>query len=284
MISLVAFEVSYTLNQEFSLKSIIDSIYNNKFEKYKNIIKQSDQELNLTIVTVGDDPASAVYVRNKIALMEKAGVRCSHLYMKRASQEELDLIAKETDNPIIFQLPLPDGLVAPDLPLCVDVDGFGLEAMSHILNDSSWLLPCTVEAVFDIIKHTFHSIVGMKVAVIGRSKIVGKPLVVELINRGATVTSFNSSSNLGSVDWSGFDIIVSATGCHGILRSSQIKEHQLVIDVGISRKDGRLVGDIEHDVIDHSCNITPVPGGVGRLTVMNVLGNAIKLAGINKKK
>ena len=119
---------------------------------------------------------------------------------------------------------------------------------------------------------------GLKVAVVGRSNIVGKPLAIELINRQSTVSSFNSRSDLEAVDWNQFDVIVVATGFHGTLDNTQFIEGQLIIDVGINRVDGKLVGDIRHhDGILSAAAITPVPGGVGRLTCLHVLGNAVKL-------
>ncbi|MCW8329874.1 bifunctional 5,10-methylenetetrahydrofolate dehydrogenase/5,10-methenyltetrahydrofolate cyclohydrolase [Photobacterium sp. SDRW27] len=264
------------------MKSVINTIFETKLAELKDKITTLSTSVRLTIVTVGDDPASKVYVRNKIRLFDELGLECQHITLAEATtvQADLDLLAENADHPILFQLPLPNGLVAPDLPATVDVDGFGSETLGQLVLGQNLVLPCTVQATIDIISAHCgeHNFAGLKVAVVGRSNIVGKPLAIELINRQSTVASFNSRSDLAAVDWNKFDVIVVATGAHGILDNSQFIEGQLIIDVGINRVDGKLVGDIRHhDGILSAAAITPVPGGVGRLTCLHVLGNAVKL-------
>lgn len=270
------------------MKSVINTIYEDKLVELKNKISDQQLAVKLTIVTIGDDPASKVYVNNKIRLFSELNLECNHITLPQVgtSQSDLDGLAASATHPILFQLPLPNGLVAPDLPAVVDVDGFGSEALGLLVLGQSAVLPCTVQATIDIIAAHCgeYNFSGLKVAVVGRSNIVGKPLVIELINRQSTVASFNSRSDLNVVDWNKYDVIVVATGAHGILDNSQFIEGQLIIDVGINRVDGKLVGDIKHhDGILSSAAITPVPGGVGRLTCLHVLGNAIKLAEIYGK-
>ncbi|MGF1681683.1 tetrahydrofolate dehydrogenase/cyclohydrolase catalytic domain-containing protein [Photobacterium minamisatsumaniensis] len=266
------------------MKSVISAIYEAKLAELKEQVVTLNKPVRLTIVTVGDDPASKVYVRNKVRLFDELGLECNHLTLDEAvtKQDDLDTLAEQTDHPILFQLPLPNGLVAPDLPAAIDVDGFGSETLGQLVLGQNSILPCTVQATIDIISSQCgeSNFAGLKVAVVGRSNIVGKPLAIELINRQSTVASFNSRSDLGAVNWQQFDVIVVATGAHGILDNSQFIEGQLIIDVGINRVDGKLVGDIKHhDDILSLAAITPVPGGVGRLTCLHVLGNAIKLVG-----
>ena len=260
------------------MKEIIDSIFNEQLQAHKSELLSRASQPKLAIVTVGEDPASQVYVRNKMKLLSEAGVDCLHIVKdaETTTQSDLDLMVAASDIPLLFQLPMPNGLQAPDLPLARDVDAFGLEAMSRIMHGTATVLPCTVQAVLDIIESCSKPMAGLKVAVVGRSNIVGKPLVVELINQQATVSSFNSKSDLSGVEWGRFDVVVVATGSHGVVKASMFNKGQLVIDVGINRIDGKLVGDVEHDE-SSDADITPVPGGVGRLTVMNVLGNLIKL-------
>lgn len=265
------------------MKEVINTLYETKLAELKDKIDTLNLPVKLTIVTVGDDPASKVYVRNKIRLFDQLGLPCQHITLdeRGTTQSDLDGLAEKADHPILFQLPLPNGLVAPDLPAAVDVDGFGSEALGQLVLGQNAVLPCTVQATIDIIAtHCGESnFPGLKVAVVGRSNIVGKPLAIELINRQSTVSSFNSRSDLEAVDWNQFDVIVVATGFHGILENTQFIEGQLIIDVGINRVDGKLVGDIKHhDGIVSAAAITPVPGGVGRLTCLHVLGNAVKLA------
>ncbi|WP_413113242.1 tetrahydrofolate dehydrogenase/cyclohydrolase catalytic domain-containing protein [Thaumasiovibrio sp. DFM-14] len=264
------------------MKSVINSLYESTLANLKAKVDAEQLPVELTIVTVGDDPASKVYVRNKKRLFDALDLPCHHLTLDEATttQMDLDKLAETTSHPILFQLPLPNGLEAPDLPSVIDVDGFGSETLGKLVLGSNIVLPCTVQAVIDIIAQHYgeNGFAGRKVAVIGRSNIVGKPLAIELINRQCTVSSFNSRSDLVAVDWHQFDVVVVATGLHGTLQSDQFKQGQLVIDVGINRVNDKLVGDIKH-VEGHLADaaITPVPGGVGRLTCLHVLGNAIKL-------
>lgn len=264
------------------MKSVINTIYEAKLEELKSKITTLSMPVQLTIVTVGDDPASKVYVRNKIRLFDQLGLECHHITLAEETtvQADLDTLAANADHPILFQLPLPSGLTAPDLPVNIDVDGFGSASLGQLVLGQNIVLPCTVQATIDIISAHCgeHNFAGLKVAVVGRSNIVGKPLAIELINRQSTVASFNSRSDLFAVDWNKYDVIVVATGAHGILDNSQFIEGQLIIDVGINRVDGKLVGDIKHHHgMVTAASITPVPGGVGRLTCLHVLGNAVKL-------
>ncbi|MDV5168621.1 bifunctional 5,10-methylenetetrahydrofolate dehydrogenase/5,10-methenyltetrahydrofolate cyclohydrolase [Photobacterium rosenbergii] len=264
------------------MKAVINTLYEAKMAELKEKIDAESIPVQLTIVTVGDDPASKVYVRNKVRLFEALELPCHHIVLPEegTTQADLDGLAAKADHPILFQLPLPNGLVAPDLPAAVDVDGFGSEALGQLVLGQNPVLPCTVQAAIDIIElHCGEfSFPGLKVAILGRSNIVGKPLAIELINRQSTVSSFNSRSDLAAVDWNQFDVIVVATGYHGTLDNTQFIEGQLIIDVGINRIEGKLVGDIKHhDGHLSAAAITPVPGGVGRLTCLNVLGNAVKL-------
>ncbi|USD63961.1 bifunctional 5,10-methylenetetrahydrofolate dehydrogenase/5,10-methenyltetrahydrofolate cyclohydrolase [Vibrio sp. SCSIO 43136] len=272
------------------MKKVISELHDATLSKLKQEIEKQNLSVELTIVTVGDDPASQVYVRNKIRLFEQLELPCHHLVLPEVgtTQNDLDGIAAKADHPILFQLPLPNGLIAPDLPASVDVDGFGSEALGKLVLGEAPVLPCTVQAAIDIIENHLdddQGFAGLNVAVIGRSNIVGKPLVIELINRQSTVTSFNSRSKTDNTDWSEFDVVVVATGHHGTLDNSQFRKGQLIVDVGINRIDGKLVGDIKHlEDVNTEASITPVPGGVGRLTCLHVLGNAVKLNAYNQSK
>ncbi|WP_064609173.1 bifunctional 5,10-methylenetetrahydrofolate dehydrogenase/5,10-methenyltetrahydrofolate cyclohydrolase [Photobacterium sp. J15] len=265
------------------MKAVINTIYESKLATLKDKIAALSAPVQLTIVTVGEDPASKVYVRNKIRLFDELGLTCNHITLaeETTTQSDLDDIAAKAEHAILFQLPLPNGLEAPDLPASVDVDGFGSEALGQLVLGQNSILPCTVQATIDIIASHFgeNNFAGLKVAVVGRSNIVGKPLAIELINRQSTVSSFNSRSDLESVDWKRYDVVVVATGAYGVLESTQFFKGQLIIDVGINRVDGKLVGDVKHNFeVEPMAAITPVPGGVGRLTCLHVLGNAVKLA------
>ncbi len=232
----------------------------------------------IQIITVGEDEASKVYVQNKKKLLSDLGITCVHTQLGSAiSQSDLNNLISAVDCPTLLQLPLPHGLTAPAIPKDYDIDGFSPDSLGDIMSGNPRILPCTVQGIMDIIEEVGVDVRGTKVAILGRSKIVGIPLAVELINRQATVTSYNSLSDLTEVNWRLYDIIVTATGCHGVVKSSYFCSGQLVIDVGINRVDGKLCGDVLHDH-DSEAQITPVPFGVGRLTVLNVVKNAIKLS------
>lgn len=263
------------------MKELIANLADTKVQSLKRKVAESDKPFKITIVSVGEDPASKVYIRNKLLKLDEVGIDCSHIQIEAKDENKglLQKIASESDDPILFQLPIPDGWSVPDLPAWRDVDAFGTEAFGELMQGSEKVLPCTVQAVFDIMEAYYQSssVTGLKVAVIGRSPIVGKPLAVALINRQATVTAFNSKSDLNSVDWHQFDAVVVATGVHGVVSASQFKKGQLVIDVGINRVDGKLKGDVYHDD-ESDASITPVPNGVGKLTVANVIHNAVALS------
>ncbi|MDK9790074.1 bifunctional 5,10-methylenetetrahydrofolate dehydrogenase/5,10-methenyltetrahydrofolate cyclohydrolase [Vibrio sp. D431a] len=263
------------------MKNLIAGLAERKLSKVKDKIKNSGIKHSITIVSVGDDPASQIYIKNKKLKLAEVGIECNHVEI--AAEEDnkglLQEIADSSETPIFFQLPIPDGWVVPELPAKRDVDAFGLEAFGLLMQGCEPVLPCTVQAVFDIV-HEYRGkegVAGLKVAVIGRSPIVGKPLSVALINRQATVTALNSKSNLDEVDWHSFDVVVVATGYHGVVSSSQFRKGQLIIDVGINRIDGEIKGDVFHDN-DSEASITPVPNGVGKLTVANLISNIVELS------
>ncbi|CAL9987980.1 tetrahydrofolate dehydrogenase and cyclohydrolase [Vibrio phage D479] len=220
---------------------------------------------SITIVTAGDDPASEVYVRQKVNVLTGFGATVNHIQMAiPTTQEELDAVVRNcNDTGILVQLPLPDGLVCPSIPDHQDVDGFNL---------TSKVLPCTAQACLDIMHSEVGSIEGLNVLVLGRSNIVGFPLAVECIKQGATVTVGNSKSKW--FRYEDFDIVVVATGARAHYATEFI-DVPLVIDVGIHRIEGKVVGDVIGST--GYSNITPVPGGVGPFTVLNVARNLVKL-------
>lgn len=271
----------------------------------------------LAIVTIGDDPASEVYVNGKKKECEEQGVLCYHTRISDSTFSDgpamclwiLNYIHSLECNPtidgILVQLPIVSNLLTEGekkhIAECVsaekDVDGFSNENLGKVMaTRNPKILPCTVQGVMQIIDHhygiTDSDYTGKKVIVIGRSKIVGMPLVNHLIMNNATVININTKNNDRIIELSkGADIFVVATGRHGSLTSHVVqycaKEDSdvLVVDVGINRVDGKLKGDflIEPcplNVPAVNITYTPVPGGVGRMTVLNVIGNLIKLCKI----
>tara|TARA_Y100001960_G_scaffold194919_1_gene204090 strand:- start:50337 stop:51095 length:759 start_codon:yes stop_codon:yes gene_type:complete len=250
------------------LKDKLDLLYRKQFEELGSL-----EGTSIQIITVGNDVASEIYVRNKIKLLEKLNCRVVHTKLEaNITQDKLNdqvyLYGREFTGQFV-QLPLPEHLKEPDIPAFQDVDGFN--------SSNKKVLPCTVQACLDIIQEIEGDIKGKNIAILGRSNIVGLPLVVECIKLGGTVSSFNSNSVLPK-KWDAYDIVVSATG-NRFLTAEEFQNVNLVVDVGIHRVEGKVCGDIIHEKNKflNSKNITPVPFGVGRFTVLNVARNLKKI-------
>lgn len=248
------------------MKNKLDLLYSNQLKELGDL-----SDTSIQIITVGEDVASQIYVKNKIKLLSTLNCNVKHTVLpENTSQEELENIINLRGRNFtaqFVQLPLPKHLEEPEIPAHQDVDGFN--------PSNKKVIPCTVQACLDIMDYSVGNISGLKIAILGRSNIVGLPLVVECIKKSATVTSFNSQSEMPN-DWSEYDIVVSATG-NRFLTNKDLKNTKLVIDVGIHRIDGKICGDIIHLENEESNHITPVPFGVGRFTVLNVARNLRKL-------
>lgn len=250
------------------LKEKLDQLYEKQIKELETL-----EGFTMGIITVGNDPASEIYVANKVKLLKSLNCDVKHFVLEdNITQDELDKfinIECKEYNGLLVQLPLPKHLDEPIIPAHQDVDGFN--------KNNENVIPCTVQACLDIMDDVYGDIKGANIAVLGRSNIVGLPLVLECIKRSATVTSLNSHSKKIN-DWSQFDIVVSATG-NRFLTDTELKNVSLVIDVGIHRVEGKICGDIIYNEGDKtkSKTITPVPFGVGRFTVLNVARNLKKL-------
>lgn len=245
---------------------------------------------HLLVVTVGTDPASEIYVRNKKRVAEKVGIEVEHItFSKAVTQEILEtFIEVKGYNPeidgILVQLPLPAHLnvagIMDKIPKEKDVDGFSWRNLGHALIDGPHHMACTPQAVMFIIKHMYPDLDGKTVTVLGRSNIVGKPLAAELINAGATVSVCNSATpdEVRTTLCQQSDIVVSATGVPKTVGYEELQNALLVIDVGINKIGKNIVGDIDVDSLDkhnYQGSITPVPGGVGLLTVTFLMVNTL---------
>ncbi len=244
----------------------------------------------LAVILVGDDPASQVYVRNKNRACEEVGIY-SEMYTlpKETTQEELlGLIAQLNESPqihgILVQLPLPKHLDAEKVLLAIspekDVDAFHPSNVGKIMIGSYSFLPCTPAGVMELISRTGIDVSGKECVVIGRSNIVGKPQAMLLLHANATVTICHSrTKNLAEVCRRA-DVIVSAVGRAGFVTADMVKEGAVVIDVGMNRDaNGKLVGDVLFDeVAEKASYITPVPGGVGPMTITMLLKNTVTAA------
>ena len=244
----------------------------------------------LAVILVGSDPASAVYVRNKRRACQRVGFRSfdHDLPADTGEGELIDLVERLNADPlvhgILLQLPLPAGIDATALIDRIDphkdVDGFQAENVGRLALRQRGLRPCTPKGVMTLLAHTDQPVRGKKAVVIGVSNHVGRPLILELLLAGCTTTGCHRFTRDLAAEVRQADIVVSAAGRPGLVRGEWIKPGAVVIDVGINRlEDGRLVGDIEFDPARERASwITPVPGGVGPMTVATLIGNTLEAA------
>ena len=246
-----------------------------------------DRAPGLAVILVGDDPASAVYVRNKANACKEVGFY-SEKINKPASITQAELLTEierlnDDDNVdgILVQLPLPAHLDANDVIEAIDpakdVDGFHSENIGKLMQNKSFLRPCTPKGVMTMLATIGIDLVGKNCVVVGASNIVGRPMAMELLNARATVTICNSKTQDLSEKVKQADVVVVAVGIPKMIQGDWIKEGAIVIDVGINRLDsGKLVGDVDFDSAkDKAAWITPVPGGVGPMTIATLLENTL---------
>ncbi len=244
----------------------------------------------LAVIIVGDDPASRVYVNNKKKACAEVGFYSEELALPaETTQEELlghiaQLSARPEINGILCQLPLPKGLdesaVIAAIPPEKDVDAFHTENTGHIMIGDYSFLPCTPAGVIELLDAYDIPIEGKNCVVIGRSNIVGKPMAMLLLHRGGTVTICHSKTRDLPAITRQADILVSAVGRAGFVTADMVSEGAVVIDVGINRTaEGKLCGDVAFDEVEPLCSaITPVPGGVGPMTIAMLMQNTLTAA------
>ncbi|OUU21447.1 MAG: bifunctional methylenetetrahydrofolate dehydrogenase/methenyltetrahydrofolate cyclohydrolase [Planctomycetia bacterium TMED53] len=256
--------------------------------RVSDFTEQAGHPPGLGVLLVGGDPASAVYVRNKERACEKVGMRSFHHQLPDdATQEQVEAIIDQlNDDPqvhgILLQLPLPDHLDAEPLLLRIlpekDADGFHPVNVGHLAVGQPTFVPCTPLGCIDLLRHAGVEMKGADAVVVGRSNIVGKPVAQLLLAEGATVTVCHSKTRDLAAHVGRADIVVAAVGVPEMIQGEWIKEGAAVIDVGINRlDDGRLVGDVDYEsAAERAACITPVPGGVGPMTVAKLLENTLE--------
>ena len=252
----------------------------------------------LVIISIGDDPASKVYVRNKMKAAEDVGIIAHHFPMQsdlvttEYVKESIALFNIDSScDGIMVQLPLPNHLDERAIIDAInpekDVDGLTTTNIGRLRSGQECLKPCTAAGIIDLCKYYGIELDGKDVAIIGRSNIVGKPLADMMMAEGATVTQCHSHTHNLDFHIQGADIVVSAIGKPEYFGLSTLKGwHDAIIDVGINRSEtGRLCGDIRFDEVKDLCQgITPVPGGVGPMTVAELLVNTVKAYKDNTRK
>ena len=247
----------------------------------------------LSVILVGEDPASEVYVRRKIKACEKVGIRSTeHRLPADTSQEDLlaliDQLNKDEDvHGILCQVPLPDHidtrLVLRSISPEKDVDGFHPVNVGRLSTGTGGIVPCTPLGVMMLLKSVIPDLTGKAVVVIGKSNIVGKPVANLLLDAEATVTVTHIYTTGLPEICRQADVIVAAAGAPELVRGHWVKDGAVIIDVGITRKEGedrktKLVGDVKFDEVQHARAVTPVPGGVGPMTIACLLANTVQAA------
>ncbi len=255
-------------------------------------LKEKGVTPGLAVIIVGDDPASRVYVNNKKKACAQVGFYSEEyaLPAETTMEELLDLIdvlnGRDDINGILCQLPLPKHLdekkVIDYISSSKDVDAFSPVNVGKIMIGDYDFLPCTPAGVMELLKHYNIEVEGKECVVIGRSNIVGKPMGMLLLHKNGTVTICHSrTKNLKEV-CKRADILVAAVGIAEFVTADMVKDGAVVIDVGMNRKDGKLCGDVKFDEVSKKASfITPVPGGVGPMTIGMLMKNTLKAAKIH---
>ena len=259
-------------------------------------LKEQGIEPCLAVILVGDDPASRVYVNNKKKACEFCGIRSlEYVLPAETSEEELISLVEKLNNDksvngILCQLPLPKhldekkilNLIRPEK----DVDAFHPENVGHIMIGDFNFLPCTPAGIMEMLRYENISLDGKNCVIIGRSNIVGKPMAMLMLKENATVTICHSrTKNLKEIV-AGADVIVAAVGRPNFVTANMVKDSAVIIDVGINRMDdGSLCGDVDFEACKEKASyITPVPGGVGPMTIATLMQNTITATRIQNKE
>ena len=253
-------------------------------------LKKQGVSVGLAVIIVGNNPASRTYVNNKKKACEAAGIVSEEYALpEETTQEELlalvrELNQKDSINGILCQLPLPKQLDEEAVIAAIsdkkDVDAFSAVNVGHIMIGDYTFLPCTPAGIMEILRHYNIDVAGKECVVIGRSNIVGKPMAMLLLHQNGTVTICHSKTkNLKDVT-SRADILVAAVGIPHFVTADMVKEGAVVIDVGMDRdENGKLCGDVDFAAVEPKASyITPVPGGVGPMTIATLLKNTVTAA------
>jgi methylenetetrahydrofolate dehydrogenase (NADP+) / methenyltetrahydrofolate cyclohydrolase len=251
-------------------------------------IEELARPVGLATVLVGDDPASEIYIKRKQEACREVGIEpFDHKLPAETTEEDLlrlvdELNADQGVTGILCQLPLPgqideDRIIRSIAPI-KDVDGFHPFNAGHLFQGTPTFVAATPAGIMEILREYEVELLGARAVVVGRSNIVGKPMALLLLAEHATVTICHSrTKDLGAVVREA-DVVVAAVGRAGMITADMVREGAAVVDVGINRVEGRVVGDVAEDVRGTAGLLTPVPGGVGPMTIASLLRNTVKAA------
>lgn len=272
-------------------KTVSQAIYQ-KLRAEVEALQEMQVRPKLVIILVGADPASLSYIKSKRSASEKIGVEAEFINYKPEEIDTQKLLAKINElnedpntHGILVQLPLPKHIFEPDIIKAInpkkDVDGFTAYNLGKMFlsKDFENLVPCTPMGVIRMLEYYNIPLEGKEVVMVGASNIVGKPMAIMLLNRRATVTVCNSKTKDLAAHTRRADILIVAVGKPKLITAEMVKDDAIVIDVGINRVDGKLVGDVDFgNVAPKASYITPVPGGCGLMTVACLMENVIRAA------
>lgn len=257
-------------------------------------VKALDKVPTLCVIQVGDDEASNVYINQKRKMCNDIGYNFIHeKYDDSITEDELlknieRFNSNDNIDAILVQMPLPSGVNEKSIQNAVnkykDVDGLNDSNIVDLISGKSSLYPCTACGVISLLDKYGVTLEGSNVVIVGRSSLVGMPLFHMLENRNATVTLCHSKTrNLQSITKNA-DIIISATGVKGLIKEDMVNNNAVVVDVGITRENGKLYGDVDFDNVSKKASlITPVPGGVGPMTIASLAQNVLKAYKMQKR-
>ena len=269
-------------------KALSEKVLKEIEKEHSELEKKVGRKAGLAVIIVGENPASQIYVRNKIRACEKVGFHSETIRLdENITEENLLLEIEKLNNNsnidgILVQLPIPkhiDGLkIINTISAEKDVDGFHTTNIGKMMiGDETGFLPCTPAGVVHMFEEYNINLEGKDVLVIGQSNIVGKPMTLLLIKKRATVQVCNSKTKNLSEKLQKADVVVAAAGSPKLVKASDVKEDVVVIDVGINRVDGKLCGDVDFEEVSKKASfITPVPGGVGPMTIAMLIKNTFK--------
>ena len=269
-------------------KAFSQTVLEKRREEHSQLKEKYGKPAGLAVVIVGNNPASQVYVKNKIRACENVGFYSENIELdeniseKELLQEINKLNKNDRINGILVQLPLPAHInelkIIDSISPEKDVDGFHVSNIGKmVIGDETGFLSCTPYGIMQLLEEYKIEISGKDAVIIGRSNIVGKPMALMLIQKGATVQVCNSNTKDLRKKLNKADIIIVAAGVPKLLKKEDVKEGAVVIDVGINRVDGEICGDVDYEgVAEKTSYITPVPGGVGPMTIASLIKNTFK--------
>lgn len=254
-------------------------------ELLKKKVAKLKEKLKLVVVSVGDNPASKVYVKQKEKMALEVGYDFENLHFDTITNKELvkeiEKLNQDTKvTGIIVQLPLPDNLdknlILNTVSPLKDVDGLTNINLLKLVKNEDSLLPCTPNGVMKLLEYYKVDLIGKRIVIVGRSELVGLPLFHLLLHKNATVTLCHSKTKDLKSYTKEADILIVAVGKKDLITKDMVKKGSIIIDVGINRIDGKLYGDVASDAIEEASLMTPVPGGVGPMTVISLMENVYK--------